>query len=143
MRDTSTALTSHGVGPARSSLVVSLIAVIAAAGIGAGVITFFTLRTPATAGGTTADPPTTAAPPTAESIDIVLKADPPETRFYIDEGIALENPYVGKRPKESGSHTIRARAPGYKEKLRQVNFGENVSLGLLLDPIEKRDGSRK
>ncbi len=146
-RETSTAMSSQDqVGRnQKSSLFVSIIAVVLAAGIGAGVISFLVQRAPGSAAGPAAEstlPSPLDRPAPVDSIEIVLKADPPETRFFIDEGPALENPYVGKRTKDATSHTIRARAPGYKDKVRQVNFGANVSLGLLLDPnpSEKKDG---
>jgi hypothetical protein len=65
-------------------------------------------------------------------IQIRLRAEPHDTKFTIDDGPPLENPYEGKRPRDNAAHTIRARAPGHKEKTREVTFAADVTLGLQL-----------
>jgi serine/threonine protein kinase len=111
-------------------------AVVAAIALALGVVAFVKFK-PAPAVDKTAHaatPPTAAAP---ESIDIVLRGDPRETRFTIDDGQPLENPYVGKAKRDGSTHVIHAHAPGYKDKTREVTFDSNVSIGLLLQKDPK------
>jgi serine/threonine-protein kinase len=83
-------------------------------------------------------PPVTA-PPTSP-ISVTLRATPLETRFSIDDGPSLENPYIGMFPRDSRPHVIRAVAPGYPAKTETVAFTEDVSVRFTLS-MSARQGN--
>jgi serine/threonine-protein kinase len=65
----------------------------------------------------------------SKNITVTLRATPLETRFSIDGGPSLDNPFIGEFPRDHKDHTIRAVAPGYPAKQEVVNFGdEDVSI---------------
>jgi eukaryotic-like serine/threonine-protein kinase len=71
----------------------------------------------------------TTAPPRPEGpITVSLKATPLETRFSIDDGPSMENPFIGTFPRDQKTHRIRAIAPGYPPKEETVLFEEDVSM---------------
>lgn len=63
------------------------------------------------------------------NITVTLRATPLETRFSIDGGPSLDNPFIGEFPRDGKEHTIRAVAPGYPPKHEVVLFSdEEVSM---------------
>ncbi len=74
----------------------------------------------------------------ATNVELVLRAEPSEARFYLDNGPPLANPYISSRPRSQSTHFIRVVAPGYKERSREVTFSTDVVIDLTLE----RDGSR-
>ncbi|HVH42087.1 MAG TPA: serine/threonine-protein kinase [Labilithrix sp.] len=62
-------------------------------------------------------------------LTVTLRATPLETRFSIDGGPSLDNPFIGEFPRDHKEHTIRAVAPGYPAKQEVIVFGdEDVSM---------------
>jgi serine/threonine protein kinase len=74
-------------------------------------------------------PPTVAK---KESVTVTLRATPLETRFTVDDGPPLENPYVGTFEADGKPHRIRADAPGFVPQVTTATFDRDVSLRLSL-----------
>jgi eukaryotic-like serine/threonine-protein kinase len=64
----------------------------------------------------------------AKPITVTLRATPLETRFNIDDGPPLDNPYIGTFPRDRREHVIRATAPGYPPQRETVIFADDVSM---------------
>jgi serine/threonine-protein kinase len=134
----STAPTIPPPGSSKNSFVFA--AVVGAIALALGGIAFVRFK-PTPRAEAPAQAATIATTPAApDTVDIVLRAEPRETRFTIDEGEPLENPYVGKAKRDNSTHVIHAKAPGYKDKTREVTFDANVTIGLLLQKDAKAPG---
>jgi hypothetical protein len=117
--------------PRAPAVSVGFIAAVAGIAAVLGAIAFVSVKpAPAQANGGQAGAP--------ETVDVVLRAEPREAHFSIDEGPALENPWVGRVPRDGKAHLIRVRAPGHQEKTREVTFDRDITLGLLLIKEPKR-----
>jgi serine/threonine-protein kinase len=84
--------------------------------------------------------PVVPAPAPTSPISVTLRATPLETRFSIDDGPPLDNPYIGMFPRDSHPHIIRAVAPGYPAKTETVVFAEDVSVRFTLS-MSTRQGN--
>lgn len=73
------------------------------------------------------------APQRVEEIAITIRATPVEARFFIDDGPALQNPHVGRFPKDGSEHQIRIEAPGYVSRTRTVRFTDDRDIEVALD----------
>jgi serine/threonine-protein kinase len=73
-----------------------------------------------------------AAGTAVQPITLTLRATPMETRFRIDDGPWLENPYIGSFPRDDRPHVIHAQAEGYPMKEGAVVFKEDVSIRFTL-----------
>lgn len=74
----------------------------------------------------------------AESrITVTLRATPLETRFSIDEGPILENPFIGQFPIDDRLHRIRAFAADYPDKEEMARFNQDVSIRFALTPSRR------
>jgi eukaryotic-like serine/threonine-protein kinase len=71
---------------------------------------------------------TSTQPPAVQSITVTLRATPLETRFTIDDGPPLDNPFAGSFPKDDRKHQIRASAPGFVMREETATFHDDVSL---------------
>jgi eukaryotic-like serine/threonine-protein kinase len=67
-----------------------------------------------------------------ESITVTLRATPLETRFVIDDGPPLDNPFIGKYQRDAQQHKIEAKAPGYTPNVDMVVFDSDMSLRFAL-----------
>jgi serine/threonine-protein kinase len=68
----------------------------------------------------------------ARLVDVTLTASPPSTRFWLD-GRALEgNPFRGRLPRDTASHKLEARAPGFVAEERSVTLDGAVQVELAL-----------
>jgi serine/threonine-protein kinase len=74
------------------------------------------------------------APPATE-VTLILRASPLEVHFAIDDGPAVENPYVGHVPIDTKTHRIRAEAPGYVSESEEVRFERDLSLRFSLGRV--------
>ena len=89
------------------------------------------VRAPATAA-----PPPTTPPPEATPVTVTLRAAPSDARFYLDDGAALENPFIGKFPRDGRVHTLRIEAPGHVTKRKEIVFNDDVMVDLSLEKEE-------
>jgi serine/threonine-protein kinase len=71
--------------------------------------------------------------PATSMITITLRAKPLESRFSIDDGAPLENPYLVKMPTDGLTHRIRVWAPGYLEQSRAVAFRDDLLVDIALE----------
>jgi eukaryotic-like serine/threonine-protein kinase len=77
------------------------------------------------------------------SVTLTLRATPLETRFIVDKGPPLDNPFIGKFPRDGQEHTIQAVAPGYASNQEAVVFQSDVSLRFNLAPLDRSKKSDK
>jgi serine/threonine-protein kinase len=75
--------------------------------------------------------------PSTKPITVTLRATPLETRFSIDDGPQLDNPFMGLFPRDGRPHVIRASAQGYSVKQETVVFGEDVTLRFALSTASR------
>ena len=61
-----------------------------------------------------------------------LRVVPSSAQLYIDD-VAVSNPYVADRARETAMHRWRADAPGYAAKSSTLSFGADVDLEIALD----------
>jgi eukaryotic-like serine/threonine-protein kinase len=78
-------------------------------------------------------PAVTTAPPSEERISVTLKTNVPSAKFSVDNGVPLDNPFVGRFMKDGSQHQVRVEAPGYKTKTTQIMFSADVMLDLALE----------
>ncbi|AKV03780.1 Serine/threonine protein kinase PrkC, regulator of stationary phase [Labilithrix luteola] len=80
--------------------------------------------------------PFTEPPPASDAgatdVTLIIRALPHETRFTIDEGGPVENPYIGKVKRDGTEHRITATAPGFEPRSQTVKFTDDVSLRFTL-----------
>jgi serine/threonine-protein kinase len=72
-----------------------------------------------------------------EMIVFSVSVAPSTAQLFIDGKLMPSNPFLGHFPKDSGTHRIRAIAPGFLPKERLVSFEDNVmvDLNLIARPI--------
>jgi serine/threonine-protein kinase len=73
-------------------------------------------------------PQPTTAPEVAKEFTVTLRATPAETRFSIDNGPLLENPFTGTFPGDRKEHIVRAIAAGHPPKQKSVSFDADLSM---------------
>jgi hypothetical protein len=73
-------------------------------------------------------PQTPATPELPKEITVTLRATPAETRFSIDNGPPLENPFTGTFPSDRKEHIVRATAAGHAPKQKTVSFDADISM---------------
>jgi serine/threonine-protein kinase len=90
------------------------------------------------------DPATTAAASaTAPSmIRMTLRAVPEQAVFRVDDGPALDNPYIGKVPADGKEHIVTVSAEGYKTKNLHVIFDKDIIFDLPLESLAGHSGKR-
>jgi hypothetical protein len=86
--------------------------------------------------------PPAQTPAVAEQIALTLRATPPEARFTIDDGPALENPTRVRFPRDGQAHQIKAAAPGFADRVKTITFVEDVVVDVSLErlPEDKKSG---
>jgi serine/threonine-protein kinase len=81
-------------------------------------------------------PATTAAAPgpieEVQTVKVTLRAEPSTATLVVDDGPALPNPYVAEQAPSDQVHTIRARAPGYRERVESTAFDSTKEVLLVL-----------
>jgi eukaryotic-like serine/threonine-protein kinase len=89
--------------------------------------------------------PAPSAPTVPDSIVLSVSVAPSSAQLLIDGDPVPSNPFLGRFPRGTGMHRIRAVAPGYQAKERLVSFAENVMLDLSLDPkpVQREVQSRR
>jgi serine/threonine-protein kinase len=107
-----------------SSASVPIWAIVAAIGL-----TVLTAGLAALAFARGSDTPQTTTTPDLpkDKITITLRATPAETRFSIDNGPPLENPFTGTFPSDRKEHVVRATAAGHAPKEKTVSFDADLS----------------
>jgi hypothetical protein len=113
-------------------VLLALIATLIAAGSAAAMVL---VRKPIPRTAAPPAPVTSRAPEVARKINVTLRATPLETRFAIDDGPPVDNPYVGTFPRDGLHHRIRATAPGTPPKEETVVFDKDVSIRFALSPM--------
>jgi hypothetical protein len=73
-------------------------------------------------------------PSAPEMIVFSVSVTPSSAQIAIDGQPMPSNPFVGHFPKATGTHRIRASAPGHQPKERRVSFDDNVMIDLSLQP---------
>jgi serine/threonine-protein kinase len=86
----------------------------------------------------------TSEPKPVESASLVLtlRANPPKTKFYLDDGPALDNPYIGTHPRDGMPHKLRIEAEGHVSKTRELVFDNDVVVDVALDKDKPRPPQR-
>jgi serine/threonine-protein kinase len=79
-----------------------------------------------------ASPTSPVVEPVGKEIVVRLRTTTAGARFRVDDGPALENPFLGRFPRDDREHTIRVEAPGYEPQTRTMRFAEDVDLDLTL-----------
>jgi hypothetical protein len=69
-----------------------------------------------------------------ETIVFSVSVAPATAQVLIDGEPLPSNPFLGRFPKNYGTHRVRAVAPGYQPKERLVSFNDNVMIDLNLNP---------
>ncbi|HEY2746714.1 MAG TPA: serine/threonine-protein kinase, partial [Polyangia bacterium] len=69
-----------------------------------------------------------------EMVVLSVSVTPSSASIAIDGVQMPSNPFVGHFPKATGTHRIRASAPGHAPKERLVSFDDNVMIDLSLTP---------
>jgi len=113
--------------PKRGGLL-GAVALIAVAAIGAGV--WFVTKG---SQGTNATQPTTTLPVAPSQVEVTINVTPPEAKLFLDGKELATNPYVGKYAKEDGTHIIKAEAPGYTTRSRDVTFDKDRTIEMALE----------
>jgi len=79
------------------------------------------------------------APPSGASesatISIHLRAKPASARFIVDDGEPLENPFIGKLPRDDKTHHLRIEAEGRTAIEQELTFDKDVSIDVSLEPL--------
>jgi serine/threonine-protein kinase len=129
----STAAASALPQPQRSSKggVLGVVAVLGVAAIGAGA--WYMSRQPVAPLPAPAAQvvPTGVVP--ASHVEITINVSPPEAKLFLDGKALPQNPYVGKFARDDGTHIIRAEAPGYATKNRDITFEKDRSFDITLE----------
>jgi hypothetical protein len=80
-----------------------------------------------------ADIVTTAMAETNE-VEVKVTVNASNSRVFVDSNPMAGNPFVGKFPKDSRPHEIRAEAPGYESKTRTIlSFETNLDIEVILE----------
>ncbi len=108
-----------------------------AAGVSIAVLTgtVTALRGRLTTAKATSASGTTQVPAPAQSVRVLIRAEPASAAFSIDDGPVLENPYETLAPRSEGPHVLRVFAPGHEEQRRTFTFGEAVDLRVQLGAL--------
>jgi serine/threonine-protein kinase len=119
--------------PARSSKggVLGVVAVLGVAAIGAGA--WYMSRQPVAPPPAPAAPVASATVAPASHVEITINVSPAEAKLYLDGKLLPQNPYVGKFARDDGTHIIRAEAPGYATKNRDITFEKDRSFDITLE----------
>jgi serine/threonine-protein kinase len=78
------------------------------------------------------------SPPKAAAIDLKVTVSPEGARLFLDDKPLAANPFIGKLPQDGESHTLRAEAPGYAPRVRNITFEKDLEIEFALDK-EKSD----
>lgn len=113
----------QAVAPKRGGLI-GAIALISVAAVGAGI--WFMTRTPPQTN-------TPATTPVATQVEVTINVTPPEAKLFLDGKELASNPFVGKFAKEDGTHIIKAEAPGYTTRSRDVTFDKDRTIEMALE----------
>jgi serine/threonine protein kinase len=84
--------------------------------------------------------PEVAAPPVGAGaekpkIRMLVTADPPQARLFLDDAELPRNPYVEAVAADPAVHRLRAECPGYSPRTVAVTFNTDVDLTLRLDKV--------
>src|SRR5207237_6208349 len=60
--------------------------------------------------------------PAPETVVLSVSVVPQNAQFFLDEELMPSNPFLGRFPKSTRTHRLRAVAPGYLPKERLVSF---------------------
>jgi serine/threonine-protein kinase len=79
--------------------------------------------------------PPTAAPAAEEAtIDLTIKASPPEAKIFIDGKPLPSNPVKETRPRDGAMHVLRAEAPGHDPREESIAFDKSIFVTIELRP---------
>lgn len=73
-----------------------------------------------------------AADAATGEVTLIIRALPHETRFTIDDGTTVDNPYIGRVKRDGRDHRITATAPGFEPRAEVVKFSDDLSLRFTL-----------
>lgn len=76
--------------------------------------------------------------PKLAAIDLKVTVSPEGARLFLDDKPLAANPFIGKLPQDGESHTLRAEAPGYASRVRNITFEKDLEIEFALDK-EKPD----
>jgi serine/threonine-protein kinase len=74
----------------------------------------------------------TIAPGTKTNVQVVINVVPADARIRIDDGPALDNPYVATIPRDEGTHIVTIEAPGHRSRTVEVSYAADVRLEIAL-----------
>jgi hypothetical protein len=75
---------------------------------------------------------------TQETLVLTLRASPTHARFYLDDGPAIENPFIGTLPRDGKAHALRVEAEGHVTRMRELTFDKDVVVDVSLDKEKTR-----
>ncbi len=113
--------------------VVGAIALIAAAAVGAGI--WFATRPPP------APPPSATPAPLTGEVEISISVTPPNAKVLLDGKPLDRNPFAGKFPRDTATHTIQVEAPGFGTRSRDVTFDKDRNIEMALVPQAAAPGT--
>ncbi len=88
-------------------------------------------RAPSAVGGPGARSGFDVRAPADVALDVRVTA--PNAQLFLDDEKLGPSPYNGRRPRSGGTHRLRAEAPGYVPKVKDISLGADQSIELVLD----------
>jgi serine/threonine-protein kinase len=92
-----------------------------------------------------ASPPSTNESVTAgadDQVELKITASPLDARIYVDDKPVAGNPFTGKFPKNSATHVIRAEAPGFTTRTRDLALDKNLEIEIALERLPHEETSK-
>lgn len=80
----------------------------------------------------TSSQPALVTTPTADVVELTVRASPATAQIFIDDAAVTDNPWHAKYPRGS-SHTIRVVAPGHTPRAETVTLSEATNMSVSLD----------
>jgi hypothetical protein len=116
----------------RVPTILGMMAIVAATGVGAGVL--FSQREPPKGAAQAALPAATTTSPAA-SVALHVSASPAGAQLQIDDVVMPANPWRTTLPRGS-THTVKAIAAGHTSKSEVVTLTAATHVAIALDPVD-------
>jgi eukaryotic-like serine/threonine-protein kinase len=73
------------------------------------------------------------ATPSPTQVELTVNVTPAEAKLFLDGKELPSNPYVGKFPRDDGTHIIKAEANGFATRSRDVTFDKDRTIEMALE----------
>ena len=73
-------------------------------------------------------------PPAEATIELTIKASPPQARIFVDDEPLDSNPATEERPRDDAHHVLRIEAPGYIAREEIFTFDRSLFVSIDLRP---------